>query len=262
MEVITLLTDFGHRDSYVGVMKGVIGGISPGSQVVDLTHGIQPQAILAARFNLLTSYKYFPVGTIHVVVVDPGVGTQRVAVAAQVITSEGTQAIVAPDNGIFTGFSVVKAISLSNPDYWRTPHPSHTFHGRDIFAPAAAHLANGVPMEVLGELLPVKSLLDLGIAGPVPTGQGYLSSIQYIDHFGNLVTTIPAELITAQSWCVQMGERLIPSFTTYGEAELGTALALIGSHGYVEISVNGGNAAEIFDLKVGDTLEVVQHVIQ
>ena len=121
MGVITLLTDFGHRDSYVGVMKGVIASISPHSQVVDLTHGIQPQAILAARFNLLTSYGYFPAGTIHVVVVDPGVGTQRAAIAAEVSTPNGSQTIIAPDNGILTGFSITTVITLTNPDYWYTP---------------------------------------------------------------------------------------------------------------------------------------------
>ena len=152
MGMITLLTDFSHRDNYVGVMKGVIAGISPQSQLIDITHAIKPQDILAARFNLLTSYGYFPAGTIHIAVVDPGVGTQRSAIAAQIATSMGVHTVIAPDNGIITGLPVTAAVALTNPDYWRTPHVSHTFHGRDIFAPAAAHLARGIPFEQLAYL--------------------------------------------------------------------------------------------------------------
>ncbi|MEA5462373.1 SAM hydrolase/SAM-dependent halogenase family protein [Leptothoe sp. PORK10 BA2] len=257
MGVITLLTDFGHTDSYVGVMKGVIAGISPHSQVVDLTHGILPQDILAARFNLLTSYGYFPGGTVHGVVVDPGVGTQRAAIAVQVATENGGQMVVAPDNGILTGFPITAAVALVNADYWLTPQPSHTFHGRDIFASVAAHLANGVPMEQLGTPLAVSSLVRLSLGNAVATGHGYLGSIQYIDHFGNLVTTILGHKLTGQSWQVCMGGRMVRYSTTYGHGEPGEALALIGSHGYVEIAVNGGSAAQVWGAKVGDDVELV-----
>lgn len=258
MGLITLLTDFGHRDNYVGVIKGVIAGISPTSQVVDLTHGIQPQDILAARFNLLTSYKYFPAETIHVVIVDPGVGTQRAAIAAQVKTSDGLQTIIAPDNGLLTGFPLTMVVTLTNSDYWRTLHPSHTFHGRDIFAPTAAHLARGISIDVLGESFSVTSLHSLNISNPIAMDQGYCSSIQYIDHFGNLVTTIHVQLLTSQSWFVQVGAHIIPLRTTYGDVEPGKALALIGSHGYVEIAVNGGSAAEQLNVNVGDIVELIQ----
>lgn len=254
MGVITLLTDFGHTDNYVGVMKGVIAGISPHSRVIDLTHGIRPQAILAARFNLLTSYQYFPAGTVHVVVVDPGVGTQRSAVAAQVSTVAGVQTIVVPDNGILTGFSIMAAVALTNADYWRTPDPSHTFHGRDIFAPAAAHLANGVPLEELG--IALSSLVRLDIGDAVAKDQGYRGCIQYIDHFGNLVTTIPAERVSGQSWQVKLRGHRVPYYTTYGLVESGTALALIGSHDYVEVAVNGGSAAARFGAQIGDQVEL------
>ncbi|NEQ53301.1 MAG: SAM-dependent chlorinase/fluorinase [Leptolyngbya sp. SIO3F4] len=258
MGLITLLTDFGHKDNYVGVMKGVIASISPSSQVVDVTHGIQPQDILAARFNLLTSYDYFPVDTIHIVVVDPGVGTQRAAIAAQVKTSVGLQTIITPDNGVLTGFPLTKVVTLTNSEYWRTSHPSQTFHGRDIFASSAAHLARGIPMNALGESLPVASLRNLNISNPTTTTQGYCSSIQYIDHFGNAVTTVHSQLLTSQSWYVQVGDHTIPSHTTYGNAKLGKALALIGSHGYVEIAVNGGSAAETLNVDIGDSVELTQ----
>ncbi|MBE9067636.1 SAM-dependent chlorinase/fluorinase, partial [Leptolyngbya cf. ectocarpi LEGE 11479] len=257
MGVITLLTDFGHRDSYVGVMKGVIAGISPASQVVDLTHEIQPQAISAARFNLLMSYGYFPANTIHVVVVDPGVGTGRAAIAARVTTAAGVQTVIVPDNGILTGFPVIRAVALTNPEYWRTPQLSHTFHGRDLFAPVAAHLANGVALDELGTPLVVSSLVRLDVSDVVPSAQGYRGSIQYIDRFGNLITNIPAELLAGQSWQMQLGGHIISYAKTYGEQAAGTALALIGSHGYGEIAVNGGSAAQVFKTDVGDPVDLV-----
>ncbi len=265
MGLITLLTDFGYKDGYVGVMKGVIAGISPHSQVVDLTHEIQPQAILAARFNLLTSYGYFPAGTIHVVVVDPGVGTQRAAIAAQVNTPVGQQTIVVPDNGILTGFSVTAAVALTNVDYWRTPQPSSTFHGRDIFAPVAAHLANGIPMEKLGPWLSAADLVRLELKNAIApaltsqaaTHHGYRGSIQYIDHFGNLITNIPGEPLPRQPWHLRLGEQRVAYQITYGHTEPGTSLALIGSHGYVEIAVNGGSAAQAFKSQIGDDVELL-----
>ncbi|MEO0394398.1 MAG: SAM-dependent chlorinase/fluorinase [Cyanobacteria bacterium P01_A01_bin.137] len=257
MGMITLLTDFGHTDSYVGVMKGVIASIGPHCQVVDLTHGIYPQDILAARFNLLTSYGYFPSGTVHGVVVDPGVGTQRTAVAAQVTADDGCHIIVAPDNGILTGFPMTAAVALTNSDYWRTPQPSYTFHGRDIFAPVVAHLASGIPMENLGVPISVSSLVSLEIRDAVATKQGYRGSIQYVDHFGNLVTTIAGDRLTGQAWHVCLGDRVIRYAATYGHTESGTALALIGSHGYVEIAVNGGSAVQVFGAKVGDEVALL-----
>lgn len=256
--MITLLTDFGHTDSYVGVMKGIIAGISPLCRVIDLTHGIEPQAILAARFNLLASYSYFPAETIHVVVVDPGVGTQRVALAAEVALPAGVQIIIAPDNGILTGFAINKVMALTNPDYWLDSQPSHTFHGRDIFAPVAAHLANGVALDELGDEVSVADLMRLDIEDAIATPTGYSGSIQYIDHFGNLITNIPSQSLRAQSWQVNVGKYYsLPYHTTYGQTAPGTALALIGSHGYVEIAINNGHAAKALAARVGDSVKLV-----
>ena len=256
MGTITMLTDFGYRDSYVGVMKGVIASISPQSQVIDLSHGIAPQDIVAARFNLLTSYGYFPLGTIHVVVVDPGVGTQRAAVAAQVSVPDGFHTIIVPDNGIVTGMPITAAVALTNQTYWRSPQASHTFHGRDIFAPAAAHLAQGIPFDELGVALSVADLVRLDIDDITKTNQGYHGCIQYVDHFGNLVTNIPGDRLSNQAWHVSFGQHHIPYCTTYGLTEEGSALALMGSHGYVEIAVNGGSAAATLDGQVGDSVEL------
>ncbi len=271
MGVITLLTDFGHTDNYVGVMKGVIASISPHSRVIDLTHGIEPQAILAARFNLLASYGYFPAGTIHVVVVDPGVGTQRAALAAEVSSPAGVQVIIAPDNGILTGFAINRAVALTNADYWLIAQPSHTFHGRDIFAPVAAHLANGVLLDELGDSAADLVRLDIEDAIPLwggsanaptltsefATSTGYSGSIQYVDHFGNLITNIPGQSLRSQPWRVSLGDHCVPYRTTYGQAEPGQALALIGSHGYVEIAINGGHAAHVLAAQVGDPVTLV-----
>ena len=256
MGTITMLTDFGHRDNYVGVMKGVVTAISPQSRLIDITHAIDPQDIEAARFNLLTSYKYFPAGTIHVVVVDPGVGTRRAAIAAQIATSVGIQTVVAPDNGVITSLPVTAAIVLTNQGYWRTPHVSHTFHGRDIFAPVAAHLAEGVSLERLGDSVSPADLVRLDISEAIATNQGYGGCVQYIDHFGNLVTNIPGEDLANQPWLVHFGEHRIPSCAAYGVTELGSALALVGSHGYVEIAVNGGSAAEAINGHLRDRVEL------
>ncbi len=151
--LVTLLTDFGLSDVYVGVMKGVITQINPRLRVVDLTHQIPPQNITAARFSLMNAYPYFPKGTVHVAVVDPGVGSHRRAIAIQLDSGF----LVGPDNGLFSGVlsqtKVIAVVELTNPEYWQTSAPSQTFHGRDIFAPVGAHLASGVPLKQLGETI-------------------------------------------------------------------------------------------------------------
>ncbi|MEO1094136.1 MAG: SAM-dependent chlorinase/fluorinase [Cyanobacteria bacterium J06638_28] len=256
MPVITLLTDFGNQDTYVGVMKGVIAGICPDARIIDLTHAIPPQDIAAARFTLLNAYPYFPDGTIHTVVVDPGVGTLRRAVAVQ--TANGY--LVGPDNGVLSGvvsqMGAIAAVSLSNPTYWCTSQPSQTFHGRDIFAPVAAHLAAGVSLSQLGTPIALDSLVQH--APPIPQIQANsaIGHVQYIDHFGNLITTLPENLLQQGSWIGRVGKTDIPVGKTYGDVELGQAVAIAGSHGWVEIAVNGGSAQQQFSLKVGDEVQL------
>jgi S-adenosyl-L-methionine hydrolase (adenosine-forming) len=264
-QLITLLSDFGLKDVYVGVMKGVIAQINPRLTVIDLTHEIPPQNLAAARFNLMNAYPYFPVGTVYVAVVDPGVGSHRRGIALQIDAGF----LVGPDNGLFSGVlqhtRVLGAVELTNPNYWRTPVPSTTFHGRDIFAPVGAHLASGVSLEQLGESIDPKTLVQLAIPPHTPTASGIVGCIQYIDRFGNLITNIPGAEVQGKTWSVIVGDsptqrlhhRTIPSSQTYSDRPLGEVVALIGSHGWVEIAVNGGNAQQVLQMDWAAPVEVV-----
>lgn len=251
---ITLLTDFGLQDPYVGVMKGVIATICPTATVMDLTHQIPPQDIAAARFALLSAYPYFPPGTIHTVVVDPGVGTARRAIALR--TALGY--LVGPDNGVFSGViqDVLEAVALTNPQYWRSPCPSATFQGRDIFAPVAAHLAAGVAFSHLGPSLPLETLVSLPLPAPQLQPDGTVTGqIQAIDRFGNVITTIPAARVVAGA-TVTLGNHTAPIVATYGASSWGDLVALIGSHGWLEVAVNGGNAQVHCGAQIGDLVSL------
>ena len=271
---ITLLTDFGWQDVYVAAMKGCIYSIFPEALVVDLTHEIPPQDLVAARFQLMNAAPYFPPKTVHVAVVDPGVGSQRRGVA---IACE-CGVLVGPDNGIFSGvldrYVAVAAVQLTNPDYWRTPNPSATFHGRDIFAPVGAHLAAGVAIERLGEAISLESLVQLPQlqhqggdktmsdwhecdSEPDRSADGQeqlLGVLQAIDRFGNVISTIPTGAWAGEDWCVAIGGAKVPLKQTYSDVPLGTLVALAGSHGWLEVAVNGGSAAERLQLTVGDAV--------
>lgn len=249
--IITLLTDFGTQDTYVGAMKGVIATLCPTGRTIDLTHAIPPQDVVAARFNLLSAYPYFPAGTVHLAVVDPGVGTHRRAIALQ--TDQAF--LVGPDNGLFSGFvdqtPILTAVELTNPDYWRVPNPSPTFHGRDIFAAAAAHLAQGVAIDSLGTAIAPDSLVGLDLPPTVTTEEGVQGVIQYIDRFGNAITTIPATAVGPDPWQVTLAPLTIPGVATYSDVDPAKPLALIGSHGYVEIAINQGSAQGQLQIAVG-----------
>lgn len=250
--IITLLSDFGYQDVYVGVLKGVILQINPQIRLVDLTHAIPPQDIGSGSFQLANACAYFPSGTVHLVIVDPGVGSQRRGIAMQ--TQRGF--FVGPDNGLFSLVldqdPPLAAVELTNPDYWRSSTPSATFHGRDIFAPVAAHLASGVSLEQLGESIPVTELVRLPHQSYQPILGGWQGHIQAIDGFGNLITNLPAELIVSQAWQLELGGRIVKGCQTYSQVERGGLVGLVGSHGWLEVAVNGGSAAQVLDLKVGD----------
>jgi S-adenosylmethionine hydrolase len=250
--MITLLTDFGHQDAYVGVMKGIIASRCPTTTMVDLTHDIPPQDLWAARFQLMSVFPYFPPNTVHLVVVDPGVGTDRRAVAVRLAGGY----FVGPDNGVLSGVMaqtpVLEAVELTNPAYWHGPNPSATFQGRDVFAPVSAHLANGVPLSALGTPIDPASLVQLPVPPLTPTEQGLEGSIQYIDHFGNAVTTLPAEHLGDGPWHLVWNQQTLPSATTYNDVAPGAPLALVGSHGLLEIAVNQGSAKAQLGLRVGD----------
>lgn len=168
--------------------------------------------------------------------------------------------LVGPDNGIFSGVlsqsPAITAVELTNLNYWRTPQPSRTFHARDIFAPVAAHLASGVPLQQLGREIDHKTLVQLPLADCTQTTTGVSGSIQYIDHFGNLISNIPGSYIQDKAWSVNIAGLTIPGCEAYSDVALGQAIALVGSHGWVEIAINSGNAHLQLQINLQDTLEV------
>ena len=252
--IVTLLTDFGLQDVYVGVMKGAIAKINPRLQVIDLTHEIPPQDIIAARFALLNAFPYFPENTVYVAVVDPGVGSDRREIAIQF--PQGW--LVGPDNGIFTGIldasPAIKAVELNNSNYWLTTNPSNTFHGRDIFATVGAYLASGIALESLGKTISLESLVTLSLPSLQVTETSITGCIQYCDRFGNLITNIPVDLICDRDWQIANLKQEIPLVKTYSDVARGKPLALEGSHGSLEIAINGGSAKQELQLAVGQTI--------
>ena len=257
MNTITLTTDFGTRDWFVGTMKGVILGINPKASVVDMTHEIPPGDIRAGAFALMASCRFFPKGSLHVAVVDPGVGSQRRAIAVQT----AKYVFIGPDNGVLSwalSREKIKTIrQLENRRYFLEP-VSRTFHGRDVFAPVAAHLSRGVALERLG-----RELQDfIRLPWPEPTMQHdeIRGEIVYIDRFGNAITNIHAEMIPKgrTSTCEVIGKRKVNCALAalYGAAPVNRAVAVIGSSELLEIAVNGGSAARQFGLKTGDRVIV------
>lgn len=241
---MALLSDFGLQDVYVGVMKATIAQINPQLTTIDLTHDIPPQNIAAGRFCLLNAYTYLPSQTVCIAVVDPGVGSDRRGVAVQI----GDRYFVVPDNGLLSGIlqqeAAIAAVQLDNPQYWRTTSPSSTFHGRDIFAPVGAHLANGIPLAAVGTAIDPQSLVCLQLPPVQCAGAEIRGCIQYIDRFGNLISNIPASSVAGKSWAVRWEGGEIFAGLTYSDRPKGELIALVGSHGWVEIAVNGGNAGD------------------
>ena len=261
---ISLLTDFGLHDTYVGQMKGAIAAINPAANVVDLTHAIPPQQVLQAAIALADAVDPFPAGTIHVAVVDPGVGSSRRAIAAEI----GSQKFVCPDNGLL---SVVlrrqqlrRAVLLDQPRWW-TPAVSHTFHGRDLFAPVAAAWSLGHDLSEFGsplvEPLMELSLPDLVVDVDAVTGQTIVRGcVLAVDHFGNLVTNVPRAAIPLESTSIEVivGQtRLRGIERCYSDRGPGECLALFGSSGRLEIAVVNGNAARLLEMDVGNAVMVM-----
>jgi S-adenosyl-L-methionine hydrolase (adenosine-forming) len=250
--ILALLTDFGLADGYVGVMKGVALGIAPGLQLVDLSHDLPPQGIRAGAWVLATSWRYFPAGTIFLAVVDPGVGTSRRPVAIAV----GEHYFVGPDNGLF-GYVLaeapaVRAVVLDNAAYYR-PDPdglSATFHGRDIFAPCAAHLAAGVSLEALGTPLDPATLAALPLPRPFWDGDVLRAHILHVDRFGNLIMDVGPALADrilaapgASAWII--GRTITARARTFGEGPEGEPFLLRDSSGHLAVAVRDGSAAAL-----------------
>ncbi|CAN5777596.1 SAM-dependent chlorinase/fluorinase [soil metagenome] len=246
---IALLTDFGLTDTYVGTMKGVIAAVAPGANTIDLNHHIPPQDVAAGAYALLTSYADFPSGTVFCCVVDPEVGSGRDALAAQVTAQGETYLFVFPDNGLLTPIlqevTTEAVVSLDNPAYHHKK-ASRTFHGRDIFAPVSAHLANGVDIEALGTCRDPDRLRRLEWPEVILTDDGFEVRIIHIDHFGNLITNLKGERLEpeASAWTVVCGDVVLDGVSaTFADVPPGQPLAYVGSAGFLELAIRQGNAA-------------------
>jgi S-adenosylmethionine hydrolase len=265
MTHITLTTDFGTADGYVGAMKGVILSLAPDVSLVDISHAIPRHDLRHGALVLARAAPLFPTGTIHVAVIDPGVGGARRGIALQ--TPAAT--FVGPDNGLFTPFLRTRTacIALTNRDAQRRI-VSSTFHGRDIFAPVAAHLANGFPLAELGP--PVDDPVSLPHPRPQWLPDGRLQAeVVYVDHFGNLVTNLgpltePDGTIDLESMRVFIGDVSLAVCRTYADAAHGALLALVGSNGYLEIAVREGSAAERLGMGVGAKVKLqgISHALE
>jgi hypothetical protein len=251
---VTLLSDLGTADTYVGVMRAVILSMCPTARIIDLCHEIPPQDIEQAAFLVDTAWRFCPEGTVHVIVVDPGVGSERrvVAVEAQ------RQRFIAPDNGVLTyvlaGAREHRAFSLERTELF-LPEVSQTFHGRDIMAPVAARLAAGLPIEAVGPEIE-GALVRFAVSRPVVTGAGLIAHVVHVDRFGNLVTDLSeTDLVTwqretgAEQLVMRVGDSVIEEVrTAYAGAAPGELLAIFGSTGRLEIALNLGSAAKCLGL--------------
>lgn len=258
--VIAILSDFGTRDHYAGTMRGVALGICPDATLVDITHEIAPHDVLGGALELAASYKYFPSGTIFLVVVDPGVGSNRRGIAADT----GEYRFVAPDNGVLTlvlrETPPKRVVELTERRYAR-PTVSRTFEGRDRFAPAAAWLAKGVELSALGR--PVSDYHQLTIPAPDVAADGIRGEVLRVDRFGNLVTNIERRVFDKLSHAgpiqITVGHHDVGKVVaTYAEAAAGEVCALFGSTDHLEIAVNAGSASERLSLGRGAAVSVAR----
>lgn len=257
--IITLTTDFGTADWFVGAMKGAILSVAPRATIVDLCHGVPGGDLRAGALALWAAFRHFPRGTIHVVVVDPGVGSSRAGLAVRT----ADYLFVGPDNGVLSlalaEQRVRAAHRLTNERFFRQP-VSRTFHGRDVFGPVAAHLARGVPLRSLG---PKQSdWVRLPWPRPVREGEELRGEVVYVDRFGNAITNLGESVLAelGTEWrelrCDVGRRRRLPFASHYQEVASGEAAAVVGSSGLLEIAVNGGSAARRLGLRVGALVRV------
>jgi len=259
MTTLSLTTDFGNLNGFVGTMKGVIWGIAPDVKIADISHEIPAQDIRTGSIALWRASAYFPAGSVHVAVIDPGVGTKRRAIAAKL----GDQYYVMPDNGLITPMLEdaeasgveVRIVHLDKPEYW-LPRVYTTFHGRDIFAPVGAHLAVGVPLEMLGTVIddPVR----LPLPKPVRTDEGIEGNIVVIDVFGNCSTNVRvSEVPDLESAMLTIGGQVIRGILpSYGHAKIGDLVAVTDSEGFIEVAVVNGSAAKTHGITLDDKVRI------
>lgn len=265
MSIITLLTDFGIEDAYVGTIKGVILSVNPSAMIVDITHQIDPQDLIEAAYVIKSSYRYFPKGTVHVIVVDPGVGSDRAIVALEMMG----HIFLAPDNGVLTLLmdeGRLDSITRVNNSHYFLEPLSQTFHGRDIFAPVGAHISKGVDLKKLGSGLDRNDLVHLSIRKPSISDEGELvGTIVSVDRFGNCITNIDLNCLekfykpgSEKNLVIAIGEYEIKGLSkSYDGVGLKQPLAIIGSLGYLEIALNCGRASRHFRAQKGDTIRVI-----
>ncbi len=256
--VISFITDFGTRDNFVGVMKGVILTINPEAALVDITHEITPHCVSEASFLLERSYRFLPPGSVHVVIVDPGVGGSRRPIAVRA----DKHFFVCPDNGLLThvlaGVSEFEARLLENKDFLLVKI-SNSFHGRDMFAPVAAYISKGVPFEKFGPRIADPVMLPLD--RPFTKQDCLIGTVVYIDHYGNLVTNIREQelsgFLQGSAGLVQILKHQIPRVTSsYSATPVGEPLAIIGGFGMLEIAVNCGNAQQVLGASLNSEVVV------
>ena len=262
MTVLSITTDFGSTNGFVGVMKGVIYGIAPDAKIVDISHLISAQNVREGAYAMWRAVPFFPEGSVHVGVIDPGVGTKRRPIGARL----GGQLFIAPDNGLLTPLileaerngEAMEFVHLDNPKYW-LPKVSNTFHGRDIFAPAGAHLVAGVPLSELGTQISDPIRLDL--PRPEKTKDGWNAHITIIDIFGNLTTDLPAKALDGRRDVLIKicGREIDGIIDSYGHRKVDNLVAVVDSEYYIEVAVVNGNAATTLGSKVGDLVEVIYH---
>ncbi len=259
---IAILTDFGYRDHYVGAMKGVIASIAPAASVIDVTHGIPPQSVIAGAIALGQCWRYFPGRTVFLVVVDPGVGTARMPIALE--TRSGAR-FVGPDNGVLSlaaaQAGIKSVVELREPRF-RLARVSPTFHGRDVFAPAAAHLCNGASLASMGSRL--ERIEQVTIDEPMQRARTVAGKVIYVDGFGNLITNISRE--TLRRFAARFPTRTLLTrigrgaamkiLDAYGDAPRGAALATFGSFELLEVAVRDGNAASLLGAGEGTPVTV------
>jgi S-adenosylmethionine hydrolase len=256
--ILAFLSDFGLKDPYVGIVKAVVLGINPALCIVDISHQVAPQDVMGGSFVLGSAFREFPPGTVFLAVVDPGVGSQRIGLLA--VTER--YMFLAPDNGllsmVFRYSKKVTCFSIENSHYFRRP-VSDTFHGRDIFAPVAAHLSLGVEPHFFGP--PCSDPVRLSWPEPVIRDQYIEGEVIHIDGFGSLILNIPADLIqhrkpVSKQFKANIKGMELSILSTYSDATKGNPLALVGSSGFLEIAVNQGSAAEVLDAGVGEPVVV------
>jgi S-adenosylmethionine hydrolase len=247
--IITLTTDFGFSDPFVGIMKGVILGIEPAAQIVDISHDIHSYDILEAAFLIHSTYRYFPKGTIHVVVVDPGVGSARRPIAA----SADGHYFIAPDNGVLSEVFDLEVYHITNRSLF-LDSVSQTFHGRDIFSPVAAHLAKGTPIESVGPR--ILDFLKRPLPKPRPHGDKTVGTVLRIDKFGNIITNLRKPDLSNDFTIHVAGLTITRLCSSFSEAQRGEFFAIEGSTGFIELALDRGSAADKLKVERGDEIEV------